>query len=53
MSRLIVDGTVTVNTDDGPALETVSQQNLQQLGFLRNARGVSQQLVTPSDAKSS
>jgi flagellar hook-associated protein 2 len=51
VSRLIVDGTVTVNTDDGAALETVSQQTLQQLGFLRNARTGTQQLIAPSDAK--
>jgi flagellar hook-associated protein 2 len=51
VSRLIVDGTVAVNTDDGPALEAVSSQNLQQLGFLRNARGPGMQLVAPSDAK--
>lgn len=51
VSRLIVDGTVTTDPDDGAAAETISQQNLQQLGFLRNARTVGQQLVAPSDTK--
>ena len=49
VSRLLVTGSVTVNPDDGPALETVSTQTLQQLGFLENDRTASQ-LVAPSDA---
>lgn len=51
VSRVLVNGTVTPYTDDGAAAETVSTQNLQQLGFLRNSRGPGMQLFAPSDAR--
>lgn len=49
VSRLLVTGTVTTNSDDGAPAEAVSTQTLQQLGFLENARGAAQ-LVEPTDA---
>jgi len=51
VSRLIVNGTVTANPDDGAAAEAVSTQNLQQLGFLMNDRSGGSQLVAPTDAQ--
>ncbi|MGH9888530.1 MAG: flagellar filament capping protein FliD, partial [bacterium] len=51
VSRLVVTGTVTTNPDDGAPAEAISTQNLQQLGFLKNDRGVGMQLMAPSDAK--
>ena len=50
VSRLIVNGTVTVNPDDGAAAQAVSTQNLQQLGFLTNDHSASQ-LIQPTDAQ--
>jgi flagellar hook-associated protein 2 len=51
VSRLIVNGTVTANTDDGAAAEAISTASLQQLGFLKNDRGAGMQLLAPTDAK--
>ncbi|HEY9226327.1 MAG TPA: flagellar filament capping protein FliD, partial [Gemmatimonadaceae bacterium] len=49
VSRLLVNGTVTTNPDDGAPAEAISTQTLQQLGFLKNDRGAAQ-LAPPSDA---
>lgn len=46
VSRLIVNGSVTANPGD-----TLSTQNLQQLGFLENDRSGGMQLVQPTDAQ--
>ena len=51
VSRLQVNGTVTANPDDGAPAETVSTADLQQLGFLKNARGPGMQLFAPTDAR--